>query len=309
MLTRSATAAARAVARASAPASPPVAPAASSPPAAVDHEDPAPASYTPDPPVEPASIEPASIEPASIEPASIARLPSEILALVFERFGTASIGQLLQCRGVNRQFRGVIEGQALNALYRRVLASWGAPTTINPRSRKLKTMFSLLYHYFTEHCAACRNHFASPKLEPYAPRIWPFQILCRECRTKRCLRVIRGGDKRTLRGLPAREIMGRDKTTRMCKTTLIKLGLPAKIIGQLPCELVENPHYAGAAPMRLYDPMHVRAVLCAWTGSREPFDPFMSRRKRRGSARGGDGPAQGTGKDHDDLSSGFLPEE
>ncbi|KAJ3376158.1 hypothetical protein GGF31_000225 [Allomyces arbusculus] len=271
MLTRSATAAARAAAHTLLPVLPPDAPAASSrrgicksqaalPTAAVNRHKPDPS-----------------------EPASVAHLPPEILALIFEHVGTASIGQLLLYRGVNRQFRGVIEGQALNALYRRVLASWGAPTTVNPRARKLKALYALVYHYFTEHCARCPTHFAADKLEPYAPRIWPFQILCRDCRANRCLRVIRGGDKRTLRRLPTREILGRNEDKRMCKSTLIKLGLPAKIIAQMPCELVENPHHSGAAPMRLYDPRHVRAVLFAWTGSREPIDPFQS---RHGPGRG-----------------------
>ncbi|KNE57981.1 hypothetical protein AMAG_04812 [Allomyces macrogynus ATCC 38327] len=297
MLTRSATAAARAAARASAPASPLAEPDASSRRGKYKSQPAAPTGDVdrrePDPPV---------------QPTSFAHLPPEILALIFERVGTASIGQLLQCRGVSRQFRGVIEGQALNALYRRVLASWGAPTTINPRARKLKTHYALVYHYFTEHCARCRNHFAAHECEPYAPRIWPFQILCRDCRANRCLRVIRGGDKRTLRRLPTREFLGRHKDKRMCKSTLVKLGLPAKIIAHLPCELVENPHYGGAAPMRLYDPKHVRAVLCAWTGSREPIDPFQSRCGRHGS-RDGDGFAHGEGKDDDDSASEFLPEE
>ncbi|KAJ3376136.1 hypothetical protein GGF31_000203 [Allomyces arbusculus] len=161
--------------------------------------------------------------------ASIAHLLSEILVLISERVGTASIGQLLQCRGVKRQFHGIIEGSVLNVLYRRMLAPRGARTTVNPRSRQLKTLYTL-------------NHFAAPKLEPYVPCIWPFQILCRDCCTNRCLRVIRGGDKRTPRRLPMREILGRDKDKRMCKSILIKLGLLTKIIAQLPCELNQNPH-------------------------------------------------------------------
>ncbi|KAJ3365996.1 hypothetical protein GGF32_007496 [Allomyces javanicus] len=197
-------------------------------------------------------------------------MPIEVLAMILERVGSASLAQLMQCR-VNRHWLAVIAGPCL-----RLLAAWNVPATIKPRAIKHKTVFSLVRREFRARCSQCRKQRKG--LMPYGVQD-RFVPKCANCRLAELVEIWIRRDEAALQRLPKRRLLNfedffdtNNRGTYVIGPTLVDLGLSRRSVRTIPTQSIHSQFEGSVSERRVIWMRLAELAVYAYMGLDAPID-------------------------------------